>query len=96
MTEEKDKSSNGELSEAVRQRLERQEAWQQSGERPIWRNLSMIGALGWLIITPILIAIVIGRWLDTRLGTDIFWTGALIMLGAAFGGYLAWSRIDKE
>ena len=56
----------------------------------------MIGAIGWLIVTPILLGILAGRWLDAQLGTGIFWSGALIMLGAAVGGYLAWQRIREE
>jgi hypothetical protein len=31
-----------------------------------------------------------------RLGTGITFTGALIVLGVAFGGYLAWNRMHKE
>lgn len=96
MTEREDKQTNGKMSEAVRLRQERRERWRESGERPLWQNLSMIGALGWLIVTPTLIGILIGRWLDARFGTGIFWSGAFIMLGAAFGGYLAWQRIDRE
>lgn len=91
-----DDHRDGELSEAVRLRKERREAWERTGERPIWRNLSMIGALGWLIVTPILLGVLVGRWMDMSFGTGIFWSGALIMLGAAFGGYLAWQRVGKE
>lgn len=84
------------MSEAVRLREQRREEWRRSGERPVWRNLSMIGALGWLVVAPILLGILFGRWLDTRFETGIFWSGALIMLGAAFGGYLAWQRVGKD
>jgi ATP synthase protein I len=95
MSEESDDRPNG-MSEAVKLRERRREEWQKSGERPVWRNLSMIGALGWLVVTPILLGILVGRWLDTRFGTGIFWSGALIMLGATFGGYLAWQRMGKD
>lgn len=88
-------NGNGKLKDAVRVREHRVEEWKTSGERPLWRNLSMIGALGWLIVVPTLLGVLAGRWLDTRLGTGIFWSGALIVLGAAYGGYLAWQRIDK-
>jgi ATP synthase protein I len=91
-----DSDANGEMSEAVRMRKERRDAWERSGERPLWRNLSMIGSLGWLIVTPILLGVLAGHWLDMRFGTGIFWSGALIMLGAAFGAYLAWQRVGKE
>ncbi len=85
-----------EMESSVQLRRQREEMWRRSGERSLWQNVSMIGALGWLIVTPTLFGVLIGRWLDVRLGTGIFWSGALIMLGAAFGGYLAWQRIEKE
>ena len=88
--------SDEELETAVQLRRKREELWRRSGERSLWQNVSMIGALGWLIVTPTLLGVLIGRWLDVRFGTGIFWSGALIMLGAAFGGYLAWQRIEKE
>jgi len=87
---------NGEMESAVELRRQREELWRRTGERSLWQNVSMIGALGWLIVTPTLLGVLIGRWLDVRFGTGIFWSGALIMLGAAFGGYLAWQRIEKE
>jgi ATP synthase protein I len=88
--------NDGEMETAVQLRRKREELWRRTGERSLWQNVSMIGALGWLIVTPTLLGVLIGRWLDVRLGTGIFWSGALIMLGAVFGGYLAWQRIEKE
>jgi ATP synthase protein I len=88
--------NNGEMESAVQLRRQREEFWRRTGERSLWQNVSMIGALGWLIVTPTLLGVLIGRWLDVRFGTGIFWSGALIMIGAAFGGYLAWQRIQKE
>jgi ATP synthase protein I len=88
--------NNREMESAVKLRRQREELWRRTGERSLWQNVSMIGALGWLIVTPTLLGVLIGRWLDVRFGTGIFWSGALIMLGAAFGGYLAWQRIEKE
>jgi len=93
--DEVDKDSE-DMENAVRLRRKREEFWRRTGERSLWQNVSMIGALGWLIVTPTLLGIAIGRWLDLRFGTGIFWSGALIMLGAALGGYLAWQRIEKE
>jgi ATP synthase protein I len=84
------------MHRAVRLREERRERWEKEGERSLWQNLSMIGALGWLIVTPTLIGVLVGRWLDRRFDTDIFFSGALIFLGVAFGCYLAWQRVSKE
>lgn len=96
MSQDTGDKTDREMEDAVRLRRQREEVWRRTGERSLWQNVSMIGALGWLIVTPTLLGVVIGRWLDVRFGTGIFWSGALIMLGAAFGGYLAWQRIQKE
>jgi ATP synthase protein I len=81
---------------AVRQRAERRERWEKDGERSLWQNLSMVGALGWLIVTPTLAGIFLGRWLDRSFDMGITFTGALIFLGVVLGSYLAWQRIRSE
>lgn len=84
------------MRDAVRLRETRSERWKQEGERSLWQNLAMVGALGWLIVTPTLLGILLGRWLDGLFDSGIFFTGALIVVGVSFGFYLAWQRINKE
>ena len=48
----------------------------------------MIGALGWTIVTPTLIGIFAGRWLDRAFGSGIFWTLGLLVAGLALGCWL--------
>jgi ATP synthase protein I len=91
-----DSNNHNGMHESVEVRRAREEHWRRTGERPVWRNLSMIGALGWLIVTPILLGAFIGRWLDHVFGKEVFWTGSLIFLGAVVGFYMAWQRIEKE
>ena len=55
----------------------------------------MIGALGWLVVAPTVGGVFLGRWLDRRFDTGIFWTGALICVGLALGCALAWRRIQE-
>ena len=43
-------SGLGYNSRAVRLREARRQRWEEEGERPLWRNLSMVGALGWLVV----------------------------------------------
>lgn len=92
-------ASNGDererMKRAIELREQRRARWQQEGERSVWQNLSMIGALGWLIVTPTLIGVLTGRWLDDRFATGTLFTGALIFVGICLGSYLAWQRIDK-
>ena len=84
------------MREAVRLREERARRWQEEGERPLWKNLSMVGALGWLIVVPTLLGVLTGRWLDHTFQTGTLFTGALIFLGVVLGGSLAWRRINSE
>jgi ATP synthase protein I len=84
------------MQKAVRLRDQRRKRWNKEGERSLWQNLSMIGALGWLIVTPTLLGVLIGRWLDGLFETGIFFSGALVFLGITLGCYLAWQRVSKE
>ncbi len=85
-----------EMHRAVRRRAERRERGEREGERSIWQNLSMIGALGWLIVVPTLLGVLLGRWLDRLFETGITLTAACIVVGVALGSYLAWQRVQKE
>jgi len=87
---------NRKMHRAVQLREKRTEQWRKEGERSLWQNLSMIGALGWLIVVPTLLGVFVGRWLDNLFNTGIFYSGTLIFLGITLGCYLAWRRINKE
>ncbi|HEY0837281.1 MAG TPA: AtpZ/AtpI family protein [Azospirillum sp.] len=91
-----DHNGNGPMAEPVRRRRERRERWDKEGERPVGRNLALIGALGWLVVVPTLAGLAAGRWLDGLAGGGIFWTASLIFAGVVLGGWLAWKRIEQE
>jgi ATP synthase protein I len=84
------------LDKAVRTREARRARWRREGERSLGQNLAMIGALGWLIVTPTLVGIFSGRWLDRQFGSGIFWTLGLLVAGLALGCNLAWKRMHRE
>jgi ATP synthase protein I len=82
------------LARSVAKRAARRAFWQAHGERSLAQNLAMIGALGWLVVTPTVAGLFLGRWLDHRFQTGIFWTGALLVIGVALGCWMAWRRIQ--
>lgn len=51
------------------------------------RLLSLIGQVGVMMVVFILLGLVVGRWIDGRLGTSPTFTLALMMLGIGAGGW---------
>ena len=60
------------------------------------RALAMMGRFGWTIVAPILIGVFIGRWLDRIFHSGVFWSAALVFLGAAVGFCAVWKRMNSE
>jgi ATP synthase protein I len=52
--------------------------------------------LGWVIVTPMLIGVFIGRWLDRTFASGIFWTAPLLIIGVAIGAWSAWKWINAQ
>jgi len=84
---------NDSLVEPVRRQRQRRDFWERHGERSLARNVAMIGALGWLIVTPTLIGLFVGRWIDHAAESGIFWTVSLLFLGLCIGCWLAWRKV---
>lgn len=78
------------LIRSVRQRRARHQKWLRDGEPSFARYLAQVGVLGWTIVVPTLLGVFLGRWLDHWLGTGVFWTGPLLLLGLVLGCWSAW------
>jgi ATP synthase protein I len=90
MTPENNSNERDQLVKGVRLRSERHQRWRREGDPSVARRLAQIGVLGWIIVTPILIGIFIGRWLDRTFHSGLLWTAPLLMLGLALGCWSAW------
>lgn len=84
------------LAEAARQQRERRDIWRKEGEPSVMRFVGQIGVLGWIIVTPTLIGLFVGRWLDHKLGTGIFWSAPLLMIGVTIGFWSAWRWMHQQ
>ncbi len=80
---------------AVRVRSERRRRSLREGETSFARYLGQVGVLGWTIVTPALLGLFAGRWLDHRLGSGIFWTAPLMLAGLALGCWSAWKWMSR-
>jgi ATP synthase protein I len=91
-----DPSHEDPLLREVRRRAQREAERLRNGEPSLARRLSQIGVLGWIIVTPMLIGVFLGRWIDAKFATGIFWTAPLLLLGAALGCWSAWKWMQSE
>jgi len=84
------------LARTVRRQRERQQRWLSEGEPSVARFIGQIGVLGWIIVTPTLIGLFIGRWLDHKFGSGIFWSAPLLLLGIVIGCWSAWRWMQDQ
>lgn len=84
------------LVRGVRVHEARNRRWLREGDPSLGHRLAQVGALGWIIVTPMLLGIFLGRWLDHSFGTGIFWTAPLLLLGLALGGWSAWKWMNRQ
>lgn len=102
MVDEKEKSAraaNGnerDLERAVDRTRIRREEWERTGEWPVARALSMMGRFGWTIVVPMLLGAFFGRWLDQIFDSGVFWSAALVFLGAVVGFAAVWKRMRSD
>ena len=78
------------LVKTVRLRRDRAQRWLRDGDASVAGRLAQIGVLGWIVVTPMLLGLFGGRWLDQRLHSGLLCTAPLLMLGAALGLWSAW------
>ncbi len=84
------------VAAAARRAAERAKEKANDPEPSLGSRLGQIGILGWTIVVPTLIGLVLGRWLDHRLATGVFFSAPLIMIGALIGFWSAWKWMHRN
>jgi ATP synthase protein I len=84
------------LVNETRLRRDRHERWLREGDMSVGRRLAQIGVLGWIFVVPTLAGLFFGRWLDARLGSGIFWSAPLMLLGLCLGAWTAWKWMNAR
>ena len=62
----------------------------------IWFGLGTFGIIGWSVVVPTVIGILLGLWLDATYSTRSSWTVALLFAGLALGCLNAWYWVSRE
>lgn len=84
------------LELAAKREAERVERAKQDPEPSLAKRLGQIGFLGWMIITPSLLALILGRKLDAVFASGITFSAASLMLGIVMGFWFAWRWMHKQ
>ena len=95
MTERKEKSTD-EFSAEVAKQESRKALAKKKGIRSIWFGFGTFGLIGWSVVTPMLLGIVIGVWVDRHYTSKYSWTLTLLIGGLMLGCFNAWHWINKE
>lgn len=84
------------MARAARQTVQRERQAQEEPEPSLGARLGQIGILGWTIVVPTLLGLVLGHWLDRHFNTGVFFSAPLLMAGAAFGLWSAWKWMHRQ
>lgn len=84
------------LANAARRSAKREELGRETPEPSLGSRLGQIGILGWAIVTPMLLGVVLGRLADRHFDTGIFFTAPAIGLGAVIGFHAAWKWMHRQ
>jgi ATP synthase protein I len=83
-------SAQDDFIHRVQRQLARLKRARDEGEPSFSRQLAQIGVLGWIIITPALVGLFGGRWLDRHFASGVFWSATLLFAGVSLGFWSAW------
>ncbi len=64
--------------------------------RSVWFGLGAFGVIGWSVVTPTLVGVAIGWWIDRAYPSRYSWTLMLMFCGLAIGCVTAWQWIMSE
>jgi ATP synthase protein I len=84
------------MAHAARRAAQHAQQGRDEPEPSLGRRLGQIGILGWTVIVPTLAGVVLGRWLDRALGTRVFFSAPLVMIGAGIGLWSAWKWMHRQ
>ena len=93
---EKGNRNRRKFEQQVQDRSTRKLQARREGDRSIWAGLGLFGMVGWSVIVPTLLGIVLGIWIDRRFPSPYSWTLMLLFVGVVLGCWNAWYWIQRE
>lgn len=60
----------------------------------VWSSIAIFGSVGWSIVIPTVLGVVLGVWIDSRWQSRFSWTVMLLVAGLVAGCVNAWLHIS--
>ena len=86
----------GEFIDRVKHRNELREKCRREGDSSFWSSVGMMGTIGWSVSIPIVLGLLFGRWLDSRLGSAQIFMIFFMILGLVSGCITAWRLVSEK
>lgn len=82
-------------SEKFKKSIDKQASWFEKWRKKgiLWEKVMIVGAIGWMIVLPMVIGGYLGNYLDKHSmmqSGDISWTMTFILLGLIIAIYSVW------
>ncbi len=65
-------------------------------KRNVWYGFSMFGLVGWSVMVPTVLGVLLGLWLDKHYPSNHSWTLTFLIIGVIAGSLNAWYWVKKE
>ncbi|WP_186754980.1 AtpZ/AtpI family protein [Echinicola salinicaeni] len=88
--------NNEKFKQTVAEKEGRKIKAQKEPLRSIWFGFSLFGIVGWSVMVPAVLGVLLGIWLDAKIPGQYSWTLSLLILGVGLGAMNAWYWISKE
>ncbi|HKI96422.1 MAG TPA: AtpZ/AtpI family protein [Gemmatimonadales bacterium] len=84
------------LVDRIGRDAERKRRARRERRRTVWFGLGTFGLVGWAVSVPMVIGVLVGRWLDGRVHGNVSWTVTGLVVGVVLGCVNAWYWVRRE
>lgn len=90
------KNNNDKFVSQIEKQTNRKMKNQNEVKKSAWLGFALFGIIGWSIVVPTLLGVVLGKWLDKKYPQTFSWTLTFLLTGLLIGCLVAWNWLKKE
>jgi len=90
------RQSQQQFHQQVGREEKRRLAAEKKKEHSVWFGLGAFGVIGWSVVTPTLVGVALGCWIDHVYPSRYSWALMLMFFGLIVGCVTAWQWIASE